>query len=285
MYYAYKIGQFLVKRLTLKTSYSIAAFIATLCYIFCHRDRKALVENISMAVRNRPTKRQIRAYTRRASINFAKYLVDFFRFQKHDLLENEKIIELKGKEKIDKALKQGKGALLLSSHVGNWELGAALLGSLGYEMFVIALDHTDKRVNEIFIKRRKSFGVKVIPLGPSLRRGFKALRENKLVAILGDRDFTDSGERIEFFGKETLLPRGPASFSLRTGAPILPAFVIRTKANNCRLIIEDPIKYKETGTWQEDIKGLMTAYVRVIERYIRRYPDQWYVFRKVWDLT
>ena len=124
-----------------------------------------------------------------------------------------------------------------------------------------------------------------LSLGPSLKRGFKALKENGLVAILGDRDFTDSGERIEFFGKETLLPRGPASFSLRTGAPILPAFVVRTKANNCRLIIEDPIKYKATGTWQTDIKGLMRAYVRVIERYIRRYPDQWYVFRKVWNIT
>ena len=88
---------------------------------------------------------------------------------------------------------------------------------------------------------------------------------------------------MEFFGVKTLIPKGPAVFSLKTGAAVVPATLIRQEDDRFKLIFDKPIYPEPTGDKANDIKRHMKIYIDVIERYIRRYPDQWYVFRKVWN--
>lgn len=283
MYYLYKIGQFISLACPLNIAYAIATFTANIYWFFSVKDREALIKNIKMVLKEKGSDKLCESHARGVFINFAKYLVDFFRFSKVDKNYIEKFIDLEGRVYLDEALKNKKGAIILSSHIGNWELAAAIFSSLGYPLHVIALDHADKRVNNFFIKQRLSKGVGVISIGIALKKCFKVLKENKFLAILGDRDFSEKGERIKFFGKETLIPKGPAVFSLRTGAPIIPTFMLRQKSNRFKFVFEKPISRQPTDNEKNDIETLINSYISVIEQYIRKYPDQWYVFRNIWN--
>jgi KDO2-lipid IV(A) lauroyltransferase len=87
---------------------------------------------------------------------------------------------------------------------------------------------------------------------------------------------------IDFFGKKTLIPKGPATLSLLTGAPIILGFVIRQKDDHFNLVFEKPIVPVSTGDKEKDIYNLTRKYLDVIERYIRQYPNHWLMFRKFW---
>lgn len=279
-YILYRIGQFIALCLPLKIGYSLAIFFSDLHYIFAGKDRKAIKDNLKV-IFPKATDREIRQIRIRMFRNFAKYLVDFFRFPKLDMQYIKNNVRLENIHYFDQALSKGKGAVVLTAHLGNWELGGVVIALLGYPFWVVALPHKDKRVNNFFNSQRQGKNIKVILLGRAVKQCLNALKENELVGLLGDRDFTQSGEVVDFFGKPTFLPQGPAAFSLKTQAPIVPGFMLRNNDDSFTLKIEKPIEFNQTCTQKE----LISHYKTIIEDYIRKYPDQWYMFRKFWIET
>ena len=216
-------------------------------------------------------------------INFGKYLVDFLRFEKVNIQFINKNIKIFGQDNLDEALKHGKGVIMLSCHIGNWELAGGMVGILGYPLNAIALSHKDNKVNNFFINQRKMLKMHTISIGISLKKCFRVLKENQLLAILADRDFSENGKEVMFFGRKALLPKGPAVFSLRTKAAIVPCFMIREPNNKFAFYMEKPIYPVSTNNPENDIGTLMNTYLKLIENYVRAYPDQWCVFRKIWN--
>lgn len=276
-YLLYRIGQFIALHLPLNLSYQLAVFISDLHYIFACQDRKAVKENLKVIFPDK-SKREIYSIRIRMFHNFAKYLVDFFRFPKIDLDYIKRNVHLENIHYFDQALAQGKGVVVLTAHLGNWELGGAVTALLGYPFWVVALTHKHRRVNNFFTSQRESKKIKVIPLGRAVRQCLNALKENQMVALAGDRVFTGRGAVIDFFGKPTFLPEGPAAFSLKTGAPVVPAFMLRNNDDSFTLRIEKPIELNPGYTEKE----LLICYKAIIEDYIRKYPGQWYMFRRFW---
>lgn len=276
-YILYRIGQFIALALPLNLAYRIAIILSDLHYIFAYKDRKAVWENLKAIFPNK-TDREICSMRISMFRNFAKYLVDFFRFSKIDMDYIKRNIHLENIHYFDQALSKGKGAVVLTAHLGNWELGAVVIALLGYPFWVVALPHKNRWVDNFFNSQRESKNIKVIPLGRAVRQCLNALKENKLVGLLGDRDFTRKGEVLDFFGKSTFLPEGPAVFSLKTQAPIVPGFMVRNNDDSFTLRIEKPIGANEVYTERE----LIIRYKAIIEDYIRKYPDQWYMFRRFW---
>jgi KDO2-lipid IV(A) lauroyltransferase len=214
--------------------------------------------------------------------NFAKYLVDFFRYEK---LDNEYIknnIHIENLHYFDEVLKKGKGGIILSAHIGNWELGAVVVALSGYSLWAVALEHKHKKVTDFFDSQRMSKGVNVIALGKAVRQCLSRLNENRIIALVGDRDFTGKGTVTEFFGKSAHFPEGPAALALKTGASIVPCFMVRNPDDSFTLRIEKPIELISRGDKEEDIKRCMREYVKIFENYIYKYPEQWYLFRKFW---
>ena len=279
-YILYRIGQFIALTLPLKVVYKIAIFISDLHYIFADKDRRAVKENLK-AIFPEKSDREIRRIRITMFRNFAKYLVDFFRFSKLDLEYIKRNIKVENIHYVDEVLSKGKGAIALSAHLGNWELGGVVIALLGYPLWAVALPHKDKRVNNFFNFQRESKGLKVIPLGKAVRRCLNVLRENKIVALVGDRDFTEKGVVLDFFGKPTFLPEGAAAFSLKTGAMIVPGFMLRNKDDTFTLRMERPIEFVP-GDKNKDLEELIISCKTIIEDYIRKYPDQWYMFRRFW---
>jgi len=280
-YILYRIGQFVALHLPLNLAYRLAILISDLRYIFAKQDRRIVKENLQ-AIFPEKSERQIRRIRITLFRNFAKYLVDFFRFSKLDREYIKRGIKLENIHYFDEGISKGKGVIALTAHFGNWELAGVVTALLEYPLWAVALPHKYKKVDNFFNHQREIKGMKVIPLGKAVRQSLNVLKENKILALVGDRDFSENGIVVDFFGKPTLLPEGPAAFSLKTGAPIIPAFMLRNSDDSFTFKLEKPIEFIATADKYKDLMAITTQYKAIIENYIREYPDQWYMFRRFW---
>lgn len=162
-YIIYRLGQFIALCLPLKIAYKIAVFLSYLHYIFAARDRRIAKENIKVIFPEK-SDREIKRIRIKMFRNFAKYLVDFFRFSKLDIEYIKRNIKVENIHYIDEVLSHGKGAITVTAHLGNWELGGVVIALLGYPFWVVALPHKYIKVDNFFNFQRESNGVKVIPL-------------------------------------------------------------------------------------------------------------------------
>ena len=278
-YILYRIGEYIALHAPLGFSYRLAEFLSELQYIFSTRDRRSVLDNLRVIL---PYEKNPQRVAREAFRNFGRYLVEFFRVPKINRKYIEDNIEIIGRENMDAALKKGKGVIGLAAHIGNWELGGIALAILGYPVSAIALPHKDRRVNNFFNSQRRNKGIEVMQLGNAARRCLEALKQKKIVAILGDRDFSQGGYLLDFLSRQKIIPKGPAAFALKTGAPIIFGVMLRRKNNKFRLILEKPIDFSATGDKEKDTLELTKKYAAIIEGYIRKYPEQWLMFRRFW---
>ncbi|MBF0215424.1 MAG: lysophospholipid acyltransferase family protein [Candidatus Omnitrophica bacterium] len=282
LYPIYRCGYALAKNLPLRVSYRIAEIVALVYFHFSRKDRKILSDNLKGILGVNAGKKEIDAHTLGILKNFAKYLVDFFRsagLSKEDIL---KPVTVKNRQYLDEALSLGKGVIVLTAHLGNWELGAAAVAAMGYPISAIVLNHSDQRINTLFSGNRAINDVKNIPIGVAVRGCYRVLRQNEVLAIAGDRDYTGGGMEIEFFGKKTLMPKGAAQLALRTGASIVGGFLIRQPGDTFVLEFLEPISFEGTDDMDKDLDDLMKKCVSVLEDYVKKYVDQWYVFDRIW---
>ncbi|MEI6831253.1 MAG: lysophospholipid acyltransferase family protein [Candidatus Omnitrophota bacterium] len=280
-YYIYRIGKFIALVLPLRLVYALAVFLADLHYLFAFRDRRFVKENLRRIFPQKSL-HDLRKLSRMVFRNFAKYLADFFRFEKLNQQFIKQNIKLENLHYFDQALAKGKGVVVLTAHLGNWELGGVVIAQLGYPFWAVALPHKSKKVNAFFDAQRNSKGVKVIAMGKAVRSCITEIKNNHMVALVGDRDFTEKGIVIDFFGLPTHFPEGPAALSLLTGAPIVPGFMLRNADDSFTLRIDKPIEFVPTQDKAKDLKSLVTLCKNIFEDYIRKYPEQWYVFRRFW---
>ncbi|MFH0856207.1 MAG: lysophospholipid acyltransferase family protein [Candidatus Omnitrophota bacterium] len=280
-YFFYRLAQSLALRLPIKSSYRIAVFAADLYSAFAFIDRSRVAENLKIIFPQK-TGPEISVIRKQLFRNFAKYLVDFFRFHKLDMKYIKENIHLRNMHYVDSALTFGQGVILVTAHLGNWELGGVVISMLGYPFITVALRHKSKEVDAFFNGQRQSRGVRVLPLGNAAKGCLKALRNNELLALVGDRDFVGKGMTVDFFGKPTIFPLGPAALSLQTKARIIPGFMLRNKDDSFDLVMDKPIEYTPTGDNEKDSREIIARCKEVFEDYIRRYPEQWYMFRRFW---
>ena len=274
-------GQWLALSVPLRIGYALAVFFSDIHYLYARNDREIVTGNLK-AIFPKASDAEISRIRLSVFRNFAKYLVDFFRFEKIDSAYIRKNIRIKDIHYLDEALRHGKGAVILTAHLGNWELGGVVISLLGYPFWAVALQHKDKRVDDFFNRQRESKNLHVMPLGRAVRNCLRLLKENKFVALVGDRSFGEKGVVIDFFGKPTIFPEGPAAFALKMRAPIIPGFMLRNKDDSFTLQFEKPIFPQPGESVHGDIDSLVDSYKQIIESYIRRYPDQWFMFRRFW---
>ena len=257
--------------------YTMAKLIALAHFYFSKKDRVNVLYNLSPIVNDERTKRK---YAKEVFINFSYYLVDFFRYSKLDNSFIDRYVRISGLEGLKKVFAQQKGVIALTAHLGNYELAGAVTSLLGYSLSVVALPHKDKRINSLFDNNRKRVGMKVIATGSTIRGCFSALKNGEMLALLGDKDFAGGGLKIKMFSRDAFIPRGAAFFVLKTGVPVVPAFFIRENKNFYRLVFEEPIIFNSLKELDE--RSIINRYIPILEKYIKKYPGQWYMFEKYW---
>jgi lauroyl/myristoyl acyltransferase len=186
---------------------------------------------------------------------------------------------IKGWQHLIRAANDGKGVILATAHLGNFEFGAQILALRGIEMTVLveAFNSTPLLRNIALLRQRK--GVKILPVNTSGLKGvLRALHRGETLVIVCDRDLQGNGVKIKFLGEEAALPSGAVSLALRTGAAIVPIFSLRTPGNNSCIYIEPQLKMIDRGGREQTIKDNLEKLAAVMEKYIRQYPEQWAVF-------
>ncbi|MCF7888234.1 MAG: lysophospholipid acyltransferase family protein [Candidatus Omnitrophica bacterium] len=278
MYYLFILGKIIALAGPRIFVYRVAKFFALLHYYFSKKDRDAVCYNLRPLVQK---DKKIKKTAKKVFINFAYYLTDFFRYSRLTKKFIKKHVNFQRLDLADKALKEKKGVILLTAHLGNYELGGAVMALLGYPISVVALPHLDLRTNNFFNQQRKRVGIDVIPTGIAIKKTIKALNQGKLLALLGDRDFSHSGRQQKVFSHYAKIPRGVAFFAKKTGAIVIPVFFVRENKYNYRLIFEKEISYNRGDKNIEEV--ILKKYVSVLEKYLKKYPDQWYLFQKYWQ--
>lgn len=280
-YYLYLIAYWITRAVPRRVAYFFGMALADCQYYLSKQDRLAVEANLRTVLK---TDHVPQEKVRNVFRNFGKYLADFFTQTQY--LNDAFItrhVHLKNAEYLNEALTQKKGCIIVSAHLGNWELAGSVMAKLGYPLSIVALPHLDPRVNQFFNAQREFFGTTVIPTNTAIRRCIEHLKDNRVLAILAERDFTQHGIPMEFFGKKTSIPKGAALFSLKTGAPIIPAFFIRTPDDKFEIDFYEPIYPPKLGKAKytdEDIESYIRQYIYIIENQIRQHPDQWLMFRR-----
>lgn len=280
-YLLFRIANFLSAVIPRPFAYWISLRVADLYFFRDTKGRRAVMANLRRVLEfngGRPSELELAAMARLTFQYFGKYLVDFFRFVGARRKQAERLVRLEHEEYLEQAQAVGRGVLVVTAHLGSWEIGGMVLASKGFPINVVVLRQKAENVNALFQGYRRRRGVNVIPLGSAARSILRKLKNKEWVALLADRDYSAHSGTVQFFGAVTHLPRGPAWLCCRSGAPILPGFLLRQADDTFVLRFHPPIAPGEEAT----VETVQRKVVEVLEREIGENPAQWLIFHDMW---
>ncbi|MBN1155754.1 lysophospholipid acyltransferase family protein [candidate division KSB1 bacterium] len=210
-------------------------------------------------------------------------VVDAFRIAKFTPENIDDYVTAHGLQKLDAAQAKGKGVLLVTGHIGNWELLGAYLAIKGYPLYVIGAPLYDPRMDQILVKNRENSGLKYIPRGDSTRLILKALKNREMIGILIDQDSRHvSGEFVDFLGHEAYTPVGPAVLAMKTGAPLVPLAIHLRSDYHHVIEIGDVIELESSDDEKADRIQNTLKCSKAVETFIRKHPKQWVWMHRRW---
>lgn len=264
--------------------YGFANSVSFLAYRFAGKQKRIALESLNFAFGQEKNSLEIEKIIRDCFTFMAKSAVELmFLFDKPQLLK--KRVSLVGKENLDNALAKGCGVVLVSAHFGNFPLLLGRLAVEGYTAGGIMKAMHDKKVEEIFLGKRKKFGVKTIysqPRNTCVNDTIQALRNNELVFIPIDQNFGTGGVFVNFFGRKAATAAGPVVFAQRTNAALLPCFIVRQPDDTHKIILEPAVELQEGRDAQDTILINIQKLTDIIETYIRKYPAEWGWIHRRW---
>ncbi len=278
----FRLGNWIIRTLPPRLRYPLAALTGRCAFYLMPRRRRIAYENYGQVLGvpwNDPLAKRT---ARHAFGNYFKMIADFILMYSLSPEEIRRMVRPEGIEHIDRALAGGKGAIVVTAHIGNWDMLAAASAVYGYPISAVVNELRAGGINDLVVSSRKRIGMGIIPLAGSLRNIFKALARNELVALASDLYSGDRGVSVTFFNRPATLPAGPAAIALKTGVPIIPVWLRRRPDNLYVAEVEAPLEVSRTGDTAHDIQVTTERIVQFFERIIRREPDQWLVFLPVW---
>lgn len=217
--------------------------------------------------------------------HFGRSLVEFMRMPKMVGCLDE-VVTLEGEGNLKEALDLGRGVILLSAHIGNWEYGAALLARRGFPVNAIGAEQRDPRITDAIDDLRRAGGVRPLGKGIDLREAISCLKRGEVLAVLLDQDARDRGVVSPFLGFPASTPLGPIRLSRKFGCPVVPIHAVRS-ADGWRFTtkIEPMLSGREGEPFGEDIQYAVDRCNEVISGWIRENPEQWMWMYPRWATT
>ena len=214
--------------------------------------------------------------------NIAVVIFDFFRIPWLDDRSLERLVEFEGVENFDRAIKKGKGVILLTAHFGNWEMMAAAVGRFLHPVDIVARELDSPVVDELVNWVRTRGGNGIISKERAMRKLLKSLSGNGVVGILLDQNvqLADS-VFVDFFGTLAATNKGPARLAAATGAAVVPIFNVR-KGGRYRITVGEEIEMADTGDKEKDTEANTEQCTKAIEEAVRANPDQWFWVHRRW---
>jgi len=276
---------FLANHIPDNVIFGVSKHTSALFMRFSRRYRRRISRNLKIAFGNtlddEKRAKIARSLSENLGLNFAETLISATDKKQH-LLDR---IQVHGIEHLENALAHGKGVLALSAHLGNFTLIGLKMKAEGYPFHILVKDPRYPAVAEAFHLLQAAQGGNFIYVEPwerALRQILSCLRKNEIVCILADEKKRKTGVLVDFFGHPAPTATGPAVFALRTGAPLVPIFITRSTDGLQHIHIEPQLALNLNGNKTSDIPAVVNTYTKVIEQYIRLYPDQWFWINNRW---
>ena len=265
-----------------KNARYFAKYLAFLFYYILKIRRTTVIENLKTAFPEYSEK-EVQSLAFKNYFSFSLTLIELFSIKN---LSRKDLFELVECGELIKIHSEGifkNGGFFLTAHYGNWELGAISIGAqLNIEINVLAKPQRNKFVSDWLNSMRESSGNKTILLGTSVREVYKSINEKKVVGIVGDQRGPIEGKRVKYFGKETAVFQGTASIAFKKKAPIVVVFLERQENLFYKAKV-DVIDYEKfNGTDDEIIHKINQEYMRLLEKQVRKKPEQWFWMHKIW---
>jgi KDO2-lipid IV(A) lauroyltransferase len=260
----------------------IGIVIGDIARVLDSRHRRIARQNLRMAFGDTKSEEEINEIIKGVFRNIGQTAVEFFQIPALTREKAHTIILPEYRKRLDKCLEQGKGALLLGAHFGNIELMAATAPRAGYKASAVARPLDDPDLEKIISEIRESSGLKLIPYRKSALMIVERLQANEIVGIAADQNMRKRNVFVDFFGIKAATTPGPAKLALKTGAPILPIYILREAPGKYKMIVEEPIEVESTGDEEADVIALTQKCANVIEDCVRRYPSQYLWVHRRW---
>jgi lauroyl/myristoyl acyltransferase len=227
------------------------------------------------------SEREVRRRTMLAFRNYARYMIDLLWVSNSTREEREAVVTILGWDHLMGALDRGKGLLIVTGHLGNWDLPAAIMAGRGFPVNVIVETLEPPAWNERVQAIRERIGLRAIPMETGVRDLYAALARNETLALVFDRPLEQGGVPVTFFGAETRVPEGAARLALRTGAAVIGAVGVR-RGDRIITLVSPPFEVERTGDRRRDTVKLTQSIVTWLEGHVRQRPSQWFMFRDFW---
>ncbi len=284
IYYLTRLLIWTLNILPRKISLGIGGWLGKLAWRLIDRDRQRVHDNLQIAYGDKLSYSEREETGRQFFINSGRNLVDVLRFAKHFQDEIRPLVEVEGLEYFEAAAKRGKGIFGVTGHLGNFELLAAYMQSLGYSCAVIGREMYDKRQNEQLVRNRESVGLVNIATTDSPKMIVGWLRKGGVVGVLIDIDsMRVRSAFVPFFGREANTPIGQSIIAVKTGAALVPMACLRMPGDRYKVVIRPEISFQRTGDVETDAITATALCTKALEELIDAHRDQWMWIHTRWN--
>jgi phosphatidylinositol dimannoside acyltransferase len=283
-YRAFKAVQSVVERLPRSWAYALAILAARFAWMFSPLARPRLEFNLTMACPELASdKRELRRLSWLNFRNHAKAYADLMLLPRTSVETMRPWLKVKGMEYLEEARALGKGVLVVSCHMGSYEVVSAIWSATLTPVSFFAEELEPRALFEWYRDTRARLGISVLTLDTGgLRKVLQALRDKEMVVTAIDRDIVGTGYPMPFFGQLAPIPLGPAAIALRTGTPIFPVCVYRLPDDTYQAEGAPLVFAKDTGHPRADQVRATEEVLRRLEAFIRSHPEQWHVPHVIW---
>lgn len=279
VYFLFKLFTIWLKRIPLRSLGSYGETIGTIAFHILGKARRIALNNLHLALGHKKNEQEIERICQNSFKNIGKDMMEVSHFPQYEDSYLKTLVRLEGTDYLDQALRQGKGVVAISAHLGNFTLMAIRLAKEGYPLSIVTKYSKNPKIVKFLTSYADTVGIESIPDKPRVAcvaQSLKALKENRILMVHIDLNAPTTEAWVDFFGYLVPTYKGPVVFSSRTGAPIVPIFSIRNADQRHQVIIHPPLDLNVTEDKQQDINTNTARITKIVEAMIQEYPEQWW---------
>jgi len=285
-----KFTIWLLNAISWRMAYFFARGIANFAWLI-RLYHHTVFKNLNLAFGKEKSQEELKRLAKRIYHNVTRYAVELLRCYRLSPETIDSMFTIEGRENLDRALAKGKGVMTISGHLGNFMLMGTKLVQEGYPFGVLYREVRDKKVARLIKDMQRILNVHSIPALPAhraVKESLRWLRKNTILFLQQDRNFFEDKGAIwvDFFGQPAATAPGTVILAKRSGATLLPMFIVRKKGNEgYTIVIDSPVELELTGDKEKDILVNTQKFTKIIEDYVRRYPTQYFWIYRRWRGT
>lgn len=282
-YWQVRLCAFLSTKLPLRLCYILAVIIADVFYVLCPRIRADIKSNIAYVLKQPICSRDVSRVSRKCLRNYAKSVMELFRYSRWPAkLRNRVIFE--GLDRLDEALSEGRGVIIVGLHLGSWDVGGMFLAQRYYPLnAIVRSSWTSDKLSRMMQDVRCRVGIAAISAQGGIRRAAESLRNNELLALLADAPTKGKLVKVRFLEGYAQFSAGVATLARRTKATVVPGCIVRLPDNTFRGFIGEKIEFHFSSDFRNDIHRYTQHLLDSLQGFVKQYPEQWGMLHKIWS--